>query len=107
MKLKIAIIAAAALSLTACDMAKEQIGGQVRTAIVDQCQGVSEGLGIAGQFITPICECTADTFMEKNPEQMAQIDRARVEEIVRTCAQSTGADVAAPDNNSPVESTGG
>lgn len=107
MTLRLTIIITGALSLSACDIAKEQIGGQVRTVVVDQCIGVSEGLGIAGEFVTPICECTADTFLEKNAEQMTQIDRARIEDIVRVCAQSTGADVAAPDKDIPVENTGG
>ncbi|MGB7407624.1 MAG: hypothetical protein WA908_03900 [Pontixanthobacter sp.] len=107
MLIRPAIIAVAAFMLTGCDLAKEQIGGQVRTAVVEQCRSVSDGLGIAGDFVSPICECTADTLMEKNAEQMTQIDRARVEEIVRICAQDTGADVAAPQNDTSMENSGG
>ncbi len=102
MTLKFLTLCGAALSLTACDAAMEQVGGQVRTAVVEQCQQVSENFGIGSDLITPVCECTADTFMEKNSSELAQVDRARVAEIVRVCASEAGADVVAQ----PTENTG-
>ncbi|MDN3645063.1 hypothetical protein QWY75_02445 [Pontixanthobacter aestiaquae] len=95
MKIRFILLFASAGLLASCDAAMEQVSGQVRTAVVEQCQSVSEGLGIAGEFVAPVCECTADTFMEKNADEITQIDRARIEEIVRTCAADTGA--AKPD----------
>ncbi|MGB3753049.1 MAG: hypothetical protein WA954_04025 [Parerythrobacter sp.] len=90
-----AIIGAAGL-LASCDMAMEQVGNQVRGTVVEQCKSVSEGMGIAGDQIAPICECTADTFMQKNAEEISQVDRARVQEIVLACVADTGA--ATPDS---------
>ena len=106
MNSKILLVCSAALSLSACDAAMEQVGGQVRTAVLDQCLQVSENIGIGSEFVTPVCECTADTFMEKNSGELAQVDRTRVAEIVRDCASEADVDPTADLIADPVENTG-
>lgn len=91
-----AAMAMAAL-LSGCDMAAEQVGSQMRDTVVQQCQSVSESAGIAGDQVAAICECTADTVMQKNVDELTQIDRARVQEIVVACAGDTGAANSNPD----------
>lgn len=107
MKLSPFLAVGASLALVGCDaatdLAKDQLGEQIRTTVVEQCQSVSESLSIANELVTPICECTADTFMEKSADELTQVDQARVEEIVRACASEAGA--ATPETNT--ESTGG
>ncbi len=92
MKLKIALPLMAAPALISCDAAMEQVGGQVRMAVVEQCLQTSESFGIGESLVAPVCECTADTFMEKNAQDIADIDQSRIAEIVRQCAQDAGAD---------------
>lgn len=100
---RIVLVLGAAALLSSCDAAMDQVSGQVRTSIVEQCQSVSEGFGIAVPLISPVCECTADSLMQKGADEIAQIDRTRIEEIVRSCADNTGA----ATTNTTVETTGG
>ncbi|RDC60254.1 hypothetical protein HME9302_01455 [Alteripontixanthobacter maritimus] len=95
MKRTMLTLIVASLALSGCDLVAEQVGGQVRTAVVEQCLQVTEGIGIGSELVAPVCECTADTFMEKNSSELAQVDTARVEEIVRTCAAEAGSDAVA------------
>ena len=90
-------LALAGFALASCDVAKEQLDSQMRTAVAEQCAQVTQSIGIAGEFVTPVCECTADRFLDKSATELTQVDRARIEEIVRECLSETGA----PDAGGP------
>ncbi len=87
---KIMAIAISAFGLTSCDAVMEQVDGQVRTAIVDQCQQSAKNFGIAQENIQPVCECGADKLLENGAAQVTDIDQARLEEIVQSCAEEIG-----------------
>ncbi|WP_435201562.1 hypothetical protein [Qipengyuania sp. 902] len=96
---KIALCGVALVALSGCDVATEiagdAISGEVRTQYVERCQGVAEGAGIAAERISAACECSADTFAEDfAADGNLDIDRARIEEVLRICVEGSGA--AAP-----------
>ena len=96
---KVAICALAVFALSGCDMASEMAGdaikGEVRTQYIERCQGVAESAGIAAERISAACECSADTFAEDfAADGSLDIDRARIEDVLRMCVEDNGA--AAP-----------
>jgi hypothetical protein len=96
MHIKHLLVLAAAFALISCDAAMEQVDGQLRVAVVAQCQQVSENLGIAPEFTQPVCDCSADKLLEGGAAQLTEIDQARVEEIVRSCASETNSPATEP-----------
>ncbi|MDG5747209.1 hypothetical protein P8Q88_03360 [Qipengyuania sp. XHP0207] len=96
---KVAICALALVALSGCDMATEMAGdaikSEVRTQYIERCQGVAESAGIAAERISAACECSADTFAEDfAADGSLDIDRARIEDVLRMCVEDNGA--AAP-----------
>lgn len=86
----------AALPLTACDAAMEQVDGQVRTMAVEQCRQASDTLGVAPELVAPVCECASDELLKDGASQIAQIDQQRVRDIVRACLSAQGSPQAEP-----------
>jgi len=80
---------ACALGLASCDVAMEQMDGQVRQAVADQCQQVAESTGVAGDLVLPVCECTSNKLLEGGAAQISDIDQARIEEILQGCLAET------------------
>ncbi len=74
----------------ATDIAGDAIRAETRNAIVNQCQQMSEGAGIAAGRIASICECSADAFLADADLTMADIDPAHLEGIINTCTAQTG-----------------
>ena len=91
---KIMLLGMCTVALASCDAAADIAGdairAETRNAIVNQCQQMSEGAGIAAGRIASICECSADAFLADEDLTMADIDPAQLEGIVNTCTAQTG-----------------
>ncbi|MEE4201839.1 hypothetical protein [Erythrobacter sp.] len=96
-------------SLSACDvatdMAGDAIAGELRTQFLAQCEGVAENLGIASENVTPACECSADDFANDLSDGELQIDRARIEQVLRSCV--AGEPGATEATDAPMETSNG
>lgn len=97
------LIAGAAVVLGACDAAMDQFDGPIRDTFVARCEGVAENMGIAPEAVTPMCGCSADKILEKDASQLAQVDSARIQEILVECADETdgGATASLDETTSP------
>jgi len=80
---------ACALGLAACDVAMQQLEGEVRQAATEQCQQVAENTGVAANLVGPVCECTAGKLLEGGAVALSQIDQARIEEVLNDCLAET------------------
>jgi hypothetical protein len=103
------VILAGGLALAGCDAATQIAGdaveGEARNAIELQCRQVAEGAGIVAARVAEVCACSAETVLADRDFSVADISRARVEEIVNNCARRTGA--GADDTwNTPTEEAG-
>ncbi|MBO6769260.1 MAG: hypothetical protein JJ901_13295 [Erythrobacter sp.] len=82
----------AAVSLGACDVATEMAGdaikGEIRTQFVQQCEQIASDNGFAGDLVTPACECSADKFSADAADGELEINRDRIEEVLKTCVQA-------------------
>ncbi|AWW75125.1 hypothetical protein CD351_11870 [Erythrobacter sp. KY5] len=93
----------AALALTACDAATEMAGNaikdQIRTEFVAQCEQIAQDNGITSENVTPACECAADNLAEDASDGSLDINRERIEDLLRTCSASAsgGAESAPAD----------
>jgi hypothetical protein len=101
---------ACGLALAGCDaatqIAGETVEGEARNAIAAQCRQVAEGAGIAAGRVAEVCECSAETVLADRDVSLANLSRARVEEIVNGCARNTGA-VAGGGQSLSTEEAGG
>ena len=101
-------VAAAGIALAGCDaatqIAGEAVQGEVRNAIDGQCRQAAENAGIVADRVADVCACSVETFLAGGDVSLADIDPARVEEIVNGCARSTG---AASNSTEPTEEIGG
>ncbi len=82
------------LPLLACalglgDAAMQQLDGEIRQAAAEQCQQVAENAGVAADLVRPVCECTTDKLLEGGAAELAQIDTARIEEVLKGCLAET------------------
>ena len=81
----------AIFSLSACDAATEiagdAIAAEARSQYLAQCESVAESVGIPAERVTTACDCTADDFANDLAEGQLQIDRARIEEVLKICVQ--------------------
>ncbi|WP_343343607.1 hypothetical protein WJT74_08285 [Sphingomicrobium sp. XHP0239] len=93
------------LGLAACDMAgemaKDQLGEQARAAFVERCEGVAANVGFSNDTLTPVCGCSADRLLEKDVSELAQVDRARIEQILSECASEQGLSPNRPEGLEP------
>lgn len=84
------------LTLAACDVATEIAGdtleAESRRAVVAQCAQVADGTGIAADRVGAVCECSADTLVADGAPSLSDINRARLESIVRACVAQTDPD---------------
>ncbi|MFC3100704.1 hypothetical protein ACFODK_07380 [Altererythrobacter lauratis] len=89
-----------AVSLAGCDAAADIAGdairAEARNAVIQQCQQASQEAGIVAGRIASICECSADTFLADQSFTAADIDPARLEEILNGCVARTGGAVSLP-----------
>lgn len=85
-----------ALALAGCDAASEIAGDTLQTGmraeIVNQCQGIAEGAGIAAGRVSEVCQCAADKFVADGTPRLADITRERVQGIVDACVAETDPD---------------
>ncbi len=92
------LVPAMALALAGCDSAGTVLDDTARLAAVEQCRQVAEGAGIAGVAVNNVCNCAADTWLEKPVAERMQLDRATIQGIIEECAGSdrntAGADAA-------------
>lgn len=105
------LVGAGALALVGCDaatqIAGEAVEGEARNAIDAQCRQVAEGAGIVAARVAEVCACSAETLLATRDFSVADINRARVEEIVNGCARSTGAAATVDNQTLPTEEAGG
>ena len=98
----IMVLGLAAASLAGCDaattIAGDAVRAETRNAVVAQCQEAAQGAGIVAGRIGSVCECSADAFLADEPFSMADLDPARLEEILNSCVAQTGPSAA--DNTS-------
>lgn len=83
---RLAAMALAALSLTACDSAGTVLDDTARIAAVEQCRQVSESAGIAAGAVGSVCNCAADKWLERPVGERVRIDTATIQNIVNECA---------------------
>ena len=97
------VLVGAAGLLGACDMAADvagdAIGAQVREQFMERCQQIAENAGVSAELVEPACSCGADRFAEEVEAGDVQINRERIEEVVRSCAL----ELTAPDSEAPAE----
>ncbi|WP_260482469.1 hypothetical protein [Sphingomicrobium flavum] len=101
MKTRLLVAAAGTAFLSGCDAAMDQFDGPVREAFVARCEGVAENMGISAEAVTPMCSCSADKILEKDASQLAEVDSARIQEILAECAEETGGTATATDQSEP------
>ena len=87
---RIATLALAPLTLTACDSAGTVLDDTARVAAVEQCRAVSESAGIAAGAVNKVCECAADTWLAKPMAERVKLDRTTIQGIVNKCAGTDG-----------------
>ncbi len=101
---RFAIAACLLVTLSGCDVASEMAGDaladEVRAQYLSRCESIAGNTGIAPENVTRACECSADDFETDLADGEMQIDRARIEDVLKTCVQE-GA------SNAPAEGTNG
>ncbi|MHA7818693.1 MAG: hypothetical protein ACX930_03485 [Erythrobacter sp.] len=79
-----------ALSLAGCDAAADLAGDaikdQIRTEFVNQCEQIAQDNNIASENVGPACECAADDLAADAADGSLEVNQARVEELLRSCA---------------------
>ncbi|PIW56202.1 MAG: hypothetical protein COW16_02225 [Sphingomonadales bacterium CG12_big_fil_rev_8_21_14_0_65_65_10] len=80
-------------------MAGDALAGEVRAQYLSRCESVAESSDIASANITRACECSADNFETDLADGELQIDRTRIEEVLRTCVQDGASEAPAEENN--------
>lgn len=108
---KLLMAATAALVLSGCDaatqIAGEAVEGEVRTAVVDRCQQLSESAGLVADRVNEVCECSADRFLADPDLTMADVSRENIEGIINQCTADTASDMGKGSINMPAEEIGG
>ena len=103
----------AAVSLAGCDaatqIAGEAVQGELRNAVIAQCQQASEGAGIAAGRVAEVCACAAQTYVEDPDLTLDDITRERIEGVINDCTSQTGAAGGASGSfqTTPTEEAGG
>ncbi|MBO6525978.1 hypothetical protein [Erythrobacter sp.] len=72
----------------ATDMAGDAIKGEIRSQFIQQCEQIASDNGFAGDLVTTACECSADKFSADAADGELDINRDRIEEVLKTCVQA-------------------